>query len=341
VIQAVGILGGLVLVLVVLALGSRLHRDLARTVLVAAPLLAVLMLQLLFEARLRSLRRVILARTPLEVAQPLLIIALTGVLFSVQQRRLDSPTAMLATLVAVCFTTAVTYVLFRRIIPVAALSCSPRYRTGPWLRASIGLWLMSSSLLLMAQIDVLAVGWLMGTTDAGIYSAAARTARFVGFGLTAVTLAAAPVIAMLHTQQRLQELQRLISLAAVGILVGTVPLGLVAVLFGDHVLECFGAEFARGHTALIVLVAGQLINGFAGLGGLLMNMTGHQKPAAIVVAVAALLDLVLLFVLIPRFGLVGAAAATTITMTFWITALAWLARRRIGIRPTALSILGS
>ena len=48
-----------------------------------------------------------------------------------------------------------------------------------------------------------------------------------------------------------------------------------------------------------------------------MNMTGHQKALSKIILVAALANVSLNLVLIPHWGIMGAAVATMISGTFW------------------------
>jgi O-antigen/teichoic acid export membrane protein len=87
--------------------------------------------------------------------------------------------------------------------------------------------------------------------------------------------------------------------------------------------------------ALLILAGGQLINALAGSVGLLMAMTGHQVESSIVLAVSAGLNVGLNYLLIPRYGLVGAALATGISTVVWNVTLAVRVRRLLGVRSTA------
>src|SRR5205807_2312545 len=80
-------------------------------------------------------------------------------------------------------------------------------------------------------------------------------------------------------------------------------------LFAQELLLLFGQEFPSGSTALIFLLAGQLVPAIAGPSGQLLLMTGHQRrlvPAALAGLIAGGAACALL---IPPFGGAGAALA--------------------------------
>jgi O-antigen/teichoic acid export membrane protein len=90
----------------------------------------------------------------------------------------------------------------------------------------------------------------------------------------------------------------------------------------------------------MILVAAQLVNAMSGPVALLLAQCGHEKLVAkvmlIAVAIAALLD----FGLIPTWGNLGAAIATSVSIAFWNVSMLVLARRRLGIDASGLSLGG-
>jgi O-antigen/teichoic acid export membrane protein len=67
----------------------------------------------------------------------------------------------------------------------------------------------------------------------------------------------------------------------------------------------------------------------------LLNMLGHQHVCALAYASAFAMNLVLCLALVPRFGGHGAAAATSIALSFVTVLLFWIVRRRLGLHVLA------
>jgi O-antigen/teichoic acid export membrane protein len=219
------------------------------------------------------------------------------------------------------------------------LAAAPEHRTRAWLGTAVQLSFVASGFVVIAQIDVLMSGYYLGTTAAGAYSVASRISRLVPFGLTAVNLAISPMISRLWAEERHAELQRLVTLAAAGIIASTLPVAIVCAVFGEALLSLFGEEFSGARAALLVLLLGRTLDAFSGSTSLLLTMTGHQLLVAKVVGVSAAIDLLLHVVLVPRFGIVGAATATTATTVVLNAVLLFLVARRMRINPTVLSVL--
>jgi O-antigen/teichoic acid export membrane protein len=85
------------------------------------------------------------------------------------------------------------------------------------------------------------------------------------------------------------------------------PLFLALVLFPEALLSLFGPEFREGVTALTILAFANIINAATGASGAVLDMTGHSVVKLINASVAVVLAVGLNLLLIPTYGLVGAA----------------------------------
>jgi O-antigen/teichoic acid export membrane protein len=100
----------------------------------------------------------------------------------------------------------------------------------------------------------------------------------------------------------------------------------------------FGHEYAAAYVPLLILLVGQMVNSAAGLVGLLLNMTGHENETAIRMAVAAVISITLNLLLIPIWGIQGAATAEALSMIIWNILLWRVVRRRLGINSFAFPL---
>ena len=88
-----------------------------------------------------------------------------------------------------------------------------------------------------------------------------------------------------------------------------------------------------------LLLVGQLVNVLSGSVGMLLSMTGRHYFASLMVTACALLNVLLNYLLIPRFGMTGAALATVVTMILWNVAFVFRVRSVLDIRPTFICAL--
>ena len=223
-----------------------------------------------------------------------------------------------------------------RVVPREALLASPSYETVRWLRVSFPLLLVSGSLIVLNQADILMIGIFIGPKEAGIYTAATKTAALVSFVLVAVNAIAAPMISELHAKRDCEKLQEMVNTATRWMFWPSLGVTLGLMLFGGAILGLFGPEFVAGWRALLLLALGQIVNATVGPVGYLLSLTGFQGLCARVYVCSAFVNVVLNIVAIPMFGIVGAALSTAITMVLWNIWLHALVVRELGVCPSII-----
>jgi len=183
---------------------------------------------------------------------------------------------------------------------------------------------------------ILILGVFAAGAPVGIFNAAARTATF----LTAVRFAFSgifsPIISGLYARQDLDEMGRLYKDVSRWIFTGAFALFLVIVVFAPEVMGIFGSAFGAGVAALIIVAVAQLYSSSVGPAPRMLAMTGNQNFAMIATSVAAITGVIVSFILIPRFEVLGAAlgmaTAIIVENTGTMSAVKW----RLGYWPVNL-----
>ncbi len=316
-----------------------LRPELFRTFLVACPLLVAVTLLEVIGYQLRGLLRVARAQGPQLLVRPMLLLAFAGLLWLAGQPFLTSAWGMGANLAGTLGALVLAVMLLRREIPRAENFGKDEYETGAWVRVAGALLLTSVSVQVLNRSDVLILGMLVGTTEAGIYSVAGEFSQLIEFGLTSINLMAAPMISGLYARRDMKELEKLIGLATAGALAVAIPAFLLLVFAGRWLLGWFGPEFPASYVPLVVLCSGQMVNVAAGPVGLLLTMTAHHRRAAAILGSAALLSVALNLLLIWLLGINGAAWATAAALAGWNIAMCVYVYRDLGLRPGVWAIV--
>jgi O-antigen/teichoic acid export membrane protein len=95
----------------------------------------------------------------------------------------------------------------------------------------------------------------------------------------------------------------------------TLPVFAALLLLSRPLLGLFGGAYEKGAAALTLLAAGQLVNAATGPLGQMINMSGRPYITMLNNAFVAALNVGLCLVLIPRYGVTGAACATVASIT--------------------------
>ncbi len=279
---------------------------------------------------LRSQRRIELAYFPTLVMQQLLVIGVVLLLLRWQGYVTDTQAIWAHAIGAVCIA-GVQIALMRATLPAALVTSAPRYRTGEWLQVSAPMLLATIFTLLLGQSDILMLGAMRGSVEAGLYSASARSAALVGLALVAGNAIVAPMIAGHYARGDMTALMQAVRAGTRLALCGSLVLALFLTAFGRQVLAWFGTEYVGGYGALVVLCAGQVVSAGAGPVGYLLSLTGHERTTARVYGICAIINIVASAMLIRRWGSYGAALATAGSMILWNFWLRCLVRSRLGV----------
>ena len=97
----------------------------------------------------------------------------------------------------------------------------------------------------------------------------------------------------------------------------SLPILIILLAVPEFILGLFGNEFKTGASALIFLTIAQFINAFTGSVGYILQMTGYQKYYQNVIFLGTIINIVLNYILIPIWGIAGAAIASATSMFFW------------------------
>lgn len=299
------------------------------TLLLGMWMIPLMGLMFLNREAIRALKRIPWAYGPPMVLQPLLAFGFVAATLSLHHTSLGI-TALWELSIALVILLQLR--LLHRFLPPQVHHSRPRYLPRTWLRVSLPLLITSGATLVITHVDILMVGALIGPEEAGIYMVGVRTASFLSFLLSAVMALAAPLLASYHHQGDRVRLQRLVR---VSLHLAFWPALMLALgLFGFRVslLRLFGEPFVRGQWALTILLGGQLINIATGPVYYLVNLTGYQDEGALAQGISALLNILLNALLIPLWGMEGAALASALSIALWKLWLVRIARRRLGVQ---------
>lgn len=166
----------------------------------------------------------------------------------------------------------------------------------------------------LAQADKITLGYYLNVRQVGVYAVSMAMVGFVPIALTSVNQIFSPTIAELHSAGNHVLLQRLYGSLTKWILIVTAPLALSVIIFSTSLMTIFGAAFQGGAAVLSVGAVGQLFNCGVGSVGFLLLMSGNQVALMRIEAVNAAVMVALNLLLVPRFGILGAALAASIAI---------------------------
>ncbi len=254
---------------------------------------------------------------------------------------MDAATAVLAAIVA-CWASAMVQTLMVQQRIDAEVPKGPRaYHFGSWIRSSSPLLVVYAGELVVQNADVIILSAHLPPDAVGMYFAAAKTMALVMFVHYAVGSVVAKDFAALHARGDQAALAAYARDAAKWTFWPSLAAAIAILLLGKPLLWLFSPAFVEAYPVMLILVAGFLFRASVGPAEFVLNALGEQKACAVVACIAAVTDIALNLLLIPPFGLLGAAAATATSLAISAILYASVARQKTGLDISILQMLRS
>jgi O-antigen/teichoic acid export membrane protein len=193
------------------------------------------------------------------------------------------------------------------------------------------------------RLDIVLVAILRGPAEAAVYTAATRFLVAGQFANGAISMAAQPRFAELFAVGDRREVNSVYRATTAWLILLTWPLYLLAMIFGPEVLTVFGHSYRAGGTVMVILGGAMLLATACGQVDMVLIASGRSSWSLMNGLLAVGLNVGLDLILIPRYGIAGAAigwaAAIAVTNVVPLTQLAVVSRVHPFGRSTLAAVL--
>ncbi|MEQ8481189.1 MAG: lipopolysaccharide biosynthesis protein [Hoeflea sp.] len=311
-------------------LGDRIEEHYVQPLFVAAFALPMIALGDVLDGTARANGWPVHALSPTYIVRPLLILCFVALAIGMGQIA-DANTAIIATLAAAYTTTVAQFLVVTGKLRNRFSSRGIEIHFRTWLLVAFPIFLIEGFYFMLTNADVIVVGIYLPPEKVAVYFAAAKTMALVHFVYFAVKAAAAQRFSALVSAGDRAELAGFTRQTTRWTFWPSLIVGGLVVAAGPFLLSLFGPSFADGHVVMVVLFVGILAKAMIGPGEVLLTMAGEQKICAAIYAFALAANLGLNVLLIPEWGLLGAATATAAAMAVEAILLHVVIRRKLGI----------
>jgi O-antigen/teichoic acid export membrane protein len=157
------------------------------------------------------------------------------------------------------------------------------------------------------RVDIVLVAIMRGPAEAAVYTAATRFLVAGQFGNQAISMAAQPRFTEMFAQGDHRGANRIYQVTTAWLILLTWPLYLLAVSFGPQVLTVFGRSYSGGAAVMVILGLTMLLATGCGQVDMVLVTTGRSSWSLINGLLAVVVNVGLDVLLIPRYGITGAA----------------------------------
>jgi O-antigen/teichoic acid export membrane protein len=164
-----------------------------------------------------------------------------------------------------------------------------------------------------STLSTLVLGLIGLTTGVGVYTAASRFCMIGSMFYLSVGNISTPIIADLHSRAEGSQMKGFYQATTRWLVMFNLPVFLTAVLFAEPLLAIFGDDFTAGATSMMILAVGTLAYTSTGVGAQILDMTDHPKVNTANSVLLVFVTIALNVLLIPRWEVVGAAVASSVS----------------------------
>jgi len=278
----------------------------------------------------RSFDWINLALMPAYVLRSLLLIAVMGAAYALKFPT-NASTAMLAAVVTTWLTVAGQALIINRRL-ARKVAPGPRdFQVRMWLAVSLPIFMVEGFYMLLTYADVIVLQQFRPPEEVAVYYAAAKTLALVAFVYFSVSAAVAHKFSEYHVAGNKAELSAFLADSIKWTFWPSLAATIVIIAVGRPFLWLFGPQFVDGYFLMFILAVGPLARATVGPVERLLNMVGEQRVCARVYAAAFITNIGLCVILIPLFGVAGAAIAISAAMILESVLLFWVTRVRLGL----------
>lgn len=180
------------------------------------------------------------------------------------------------------------------------------------LSFSLPLWLSDILTSFRSNIQTLLIGSLDTIRGVGIFSIVHQVTLIGNIFHASMNQSARPLIAELNDQGKQKRVEQIYQTTTRWVVTLNMPMILIILLFPGPIMSIFGKSFADGVPALILMGLVNFVNVATGMCGTILDMTGHTRMKLVNSIVRVTVGIMANFLLIPRWGITGAAMAALI-----------------------------
>ena len=169
--------------------------------------------------------------------------------------------------------------------------------------------------MILSWTDTIVLGFFKTSDVVGLYNTALPLAVLTSIIVNSMIFIHIPVISQLYSKNLIPEIKKNYQILSKWILATTLPIFLILLLFPGPLLNLiFGSQYVGASIALQILAIGHFTIVFLGPNGPTLLAMGKTKLLMYASLISATMNVILNIVLIPLWGIAGAATATTLSI---------------------------
>ncbi|AKB81186.1 Heteropolysaccharide repeat unit export protein [Methanosarcina barkeri 3] len=224
-----------------------------------------------------------------------------------------------ADLLSMIFTFSIMSVYFIKRPPVKHKAKQERKiqfsdTTRQLIRYSFPLLITATLLNIMSWIDTIMLGYFKSAEIVGIYNAVYPLVGFLSLVVSSVGFVYVPITSRLWGQNETAPLGSIYAVMTKWCFLLTFPLFALIFVYPEYfITKLYGAQYVSGATSLRILALGFITNSYFGFNYHTLLASGDSDFLMKCSVASAGINIALNFMLIPEYGMIGAAVGTAVS----------------------------
>lgn len=173
------------------------------------------------------------------------------------------------------------------------------------------------ALFLLISIDIMFLKKYRDDATVAFYALAVKLMTILSMIIVTVNITVSTKIAEYFSTKNNLEMCKILRNSSRLIFMLTLPVTILICMFSEDILGFFGGDYVAAREALLILMIGQGICSVFGCAAVYLNMTGRQHIFQVILVLTVLINFALNRVLIPEYGMTGAAISFVGSSFFW------------------------
>tara|TARA_R110001599_G_scaffold353866_1_gene600902 strand:- start:22123 stop:23436 length:1314 start_codon:yes stop_codon:yes gene_type:complete len=206
-----------------------------------------------------------------------------------------------------------------------------------WLKVSVPMMFLVALQTAFNQVDIYMLEIIGQEKEVGHF-AVASTVTLVLFAIQLAVMGVFEPLMAAAIKAGEDSVRMLNARCFRRLLIFSLPIFVLIMVFAEALLSVFGDRYTDSIEALRLLAPGYLISTALASSYAWLQYAGYERKAAVVMLAGVLANLALDIVLIPEYGIAGAAAGTTLAFAGIYTAFCIMMRKYLGIFPWSRAV---
>lgn len=176
------------------------------------------------------------------------------------------------------------------------------------------IWIGSVLTSIITRSDIILLTYFRNLAEVGLYNAALITAAILLIFARPIRETLYPIISDLWARQQKNKVTKGVAIITKMILVAILPLSIIFIVFPEIVIgNTFGSEFIKASTTLVILSLSTMLIAISTIFIITIMAINKPKETAKIALIGATLNIIFNLLLIPSYGIEGAAISTLVS----------------------------